>query len=72
MTLHDLPLVLTRAELAQALRCSEKTIRRRERAGAFAIPRLEGRRAAYARSALARYLDHVQCAPRGRRRQEGP
>lgn len=70
MTIADLPLVLTQADLARVLRCSTRSIRRRERAGAFAVPRLEPGRAVYARSALARYLDLTEAEPSRRRRTE--
>ena len=57
--LETLPDVLTRSELAGVLRCSESTIKRRQRAGVFPIPQLRGldKKPRFAKVAVARYLE---------------
>ena len=63
--LEHLPDVLTLRELAQVLRCSESTIKRRVRARVFPIPVLSGidKRMRFAKSAVLRYLDSSARAP---------
>ena len=57
--LELLPDVLTIRELAQLLRCSESTIRRRLRARVFPVPVLAGldKKKRFSKIAVARYLD---------------
>ena len=57
--LEGLPDVLTIRELADVLRCSERTIKRRLHAGVFPIPPLQGidKRTRFAKAVVLRYLD---------------
>ena len=51
--------VLTLGEIAQVLRCSESTIKRRLSARTFPIPQLDGidKKTRFAKTAVVRYLE---------------
>ncbi len=68
VALHDLPAVLTVADLCRALRLSRAQYQRLRRAGTFPIPQLPGldKRARFSGEMVRRYLAG-EVVPRGRR-----